>query len=195
MNAEQRHEMLIEYAEGTLPAHQRQKVEALLLQSPEMQSDLETILLAFDSLHVERQPVVPEQYFSNFIAVLQQNITAGKQRTRWSLSDFVISIIKPAVVFSIVVSFVFLFRALGPSPSQVTIYSLVRDCEQNDIVAVIEESAVIRVNASESALETKLPRESFGIDPSSYQSESEMFAFLEDHEAEQVVEQLQQRRQ
>ncbi|MFZ4619019.1 MAG: hypothetical protein ACOYNS_00560 [Bacteroidota bacterium] len=195
MNAEERYEMLIEYAEGTLPAEQRHTVEALIASSAEMQNDLETIMLAFDSLQVEHQPSVPEHYFSNFTAVLQKNIAAGKNRNVWSVPRFIVSLIKPAAVITLASVFILLFRTLSPAPSHETIYSLVKGFEQSEIAAVIDETPAITVNAAESLLETKLPRESFGIDPSSYQSESEMFAFLEDHEAEQVLAQLQQRGQ
>ncbi len=195
MNADERYEMLIEYAEGTLPAERREAVEALIASSAGMQNDLETIMLAFDSLQVERQPSVPEHYFSNFTAVLQTNIAAGKNRNAWSVPQFLVSLLKPAAVFTVASVFIILFRTLSPAPSHETIYSVVKDFKQSEIAAVIDEPPAITVNATESVLDTKLPGESFGIDPSSYQNESEMFAFLEDHEAEQVLAQLQQRGQ
>ncbi|MBP6673534.1 MAG: hypothetical protein KA247_10315 [Bacteroidetes bacterium] len=194
MNAEQRYELLIEYAEGTLPADRKAEVEEMISRSPEMQNDLETLNLAFDSLHVEQQPAVPEQYFSNFVAVLQRNIAEGKQSTLGSVPQFILQFIRPAAALSIAASFILLFRAFDPAPSEMTIYALVKDVEQNDIVSLIEETSTLTERTTDHLFETKLPRESFGIDPSNYQSESEMLALLEDDEAEMVVEQLQQRR-
>jgi anti-sigma-K factor RskA len=194
MNAEQRYELLIEYAEGTLPAERRAEVEQMLLHSPEMQNDLESLDLAFDSLQVERQPSVPDQYFSNFVAVLQRNIASGERRSFRSVPQFILRFIRPAAAFSVAASLILLFRALGPASPESTIYSLVKDVDQSEIVTLIEETSTFTEQTTEHLLGSKLHRESFGIDPSNYQSESEMLALLDDDEAELVVEQLQQRR-
>lgn len=194
MNAEQRYELLIEYAEGTLPAERRAEVEQMLLHSPEMQSDLESLDLAFDSLQVERQPSVPDQYFSNFVAVLRRNIASGERRSFRNVPQFILRFIRPAAALSVAASLILLFRALGPASPESTIYSLVKDVDQSEIVTLIEETSTFTERTTEHLLETKLPRESFGIDASTYQSESEMLALLDDDEAELVVEQLQQRR-
>lgn len=194
MNAEQRYELLIEYAEGTLPAERRMDVEQMLQHSPEMQDDLETLNLAFDSLQVERQPAVPDQYFANFVGTLRRHIESGDRRMHWSVPQFILRLLQPAAALAVTAAVVILFRAFDPATSDTTIYSLVKDVEQNEINTLIEESTTFSEGTTDHLLVSKLHRESFGIDPSSYQSESDMLALLEDDEAELVVEQLQQQR-
>ncbi len=192
MNAEQTYELLIAYAEGSLSAEQRQAVEEMLSRSPELQNDLEMITLAFDSLHVEQPPAVPEQYFANFTAVLRRNLAARAENRRRSIFGMLDALLKPAWAAAVVVCVITLFRLFEPPQSQPGIYSLVRGFEEHEIVSVVDESSVIAAAAAESVLEQKFPVESLGVDPSVYSSESEIFALLEENEAELVIAQLQQ---
>lgn len=192
MNAEQTYELLIAYAEGSLSAEQRLAVEEMLTRSPELQTDLEMITLAFDSLHVEQPPSVPGQYFTNFTAVLRRNLAAREEKRRRSIVGLLDAMLKPAWAVAVMVCVVTLFRLLEPPQSHPGIYSLVRGFEQHEIVSVVDESPVIAAAAAESVLEEKFPVESLGFDPSIYSSESEIFALLEDNDAELVIAQLQQ---
>lgn len=195
MNAEQRYALLIEYAEGTLSAERKAEAERMLEQFPALANDLEALNLAFDSLQVEQTPKVPDQYFSNFTAVLRTKIDGGSRRTFWNVPDVLIRFVRPAAAFSVAAVFILLFRAFDPSTPSSAIYPLMRGAENSEIVSMIEETSTFSDASEIHLLGESISRESFGLDLSNVQDAQEMIALLEEEDAELVVQQLQQRSQ
>ena len=191
MNVDERHEALIEYAEGTISGGRKEEVDALLANSYELRNELELLRSVFQELQNEDEGSVPEHYFTNFLPKIRKKLDAGAEYSYWSIPGFLQSFLQPALVVIIMVSLYGLYQTFNPDLSPSPIYALVNEFEQNEIMALVNESSSYASN-NEVVFETKLPNELFGIYASNYQTENEMFSLLDEHEAEQVVERIQQ---
>ncbi|MFA6440448.1 MAG: hypothetical protein WCX28_14165 [Bacteriovoracaceae bacterium] len=193
MSAEEREIVLIEYAEGTLPKEQTAKLEALLDRSPEAREELEIIRSAFQRLNGAPSDSVPDHYFSNFLPQLRQKIDHGQVNIRWSIPRFFEPLIRPAMIAVGVVIFVSAYRSLEPQTTSSPIYNLISEFAPEEIVVVLNEPSIFAYSGDESTVEVALNSEVFGLDPSQFQSESDLSTALEDQDFEQVVQQLEMR--
>lgn len=191
MKIDELHEVLIEYAEGTLPADRTMEVETLLSTSPELRHDVEFLRSTFRELQLDDESSVPDHYFTNFLPRVREKLERGVEYSHWSVPQMLQSLFQPAVTVMIVIAIVGLYRSFSPEMTPSTIYSLVHEIEQNEISAFMDEASTISSNTSENIFVAKLPNELLGVDPSNYQTENEVFALLEDQEAELVVDRIQ----
>ncbi len=191
MNANELHELLIGYAEGTLSPDRKTDVERMLLNSPELQSEVELLHSVFQELNTEVERSVPNHYFTNFLPRLRDKLEGGSVHSYWSFKKLLHMLYQPALAMLIVVSFYGLYHSFSPEVSQSSIYTLVKEFEQSEIIVAIDETSLFTANTAENIMETKLTGELFGIDPTVYQTENEVFAMLEEQDAEQVVERIQ----
>ena len=191
MKIEELHELLIEYAEGTLPADRKMEAETLLSATPELRHDVEFLQSTFRNLQSDEPGSVPDHYFTNFLPRVREKLEKGVEYSHWSVPQMLQSLFQPAVAVMIVVAMAGLYRSFSPETAPSTIYTLVNEIEQNEISAFINEASPISSSTSENIFVAKLPNELLGIDPSNYQTENEVFALLEDQEAELVVDRIQ----
>lgn len=205
MNYSEQYELLIEYAEGSLPAERRVEVETMLRRSPELQQELEFIQSAFVGLQHVSAEKVPEHYFTNFLPRLRQKIDSGEERSYWNLPRLIQSLMAPAAVIAIIFSLISVYLSFEPEQTQSPVYPLVNQLEQNELNAIGEERSNFEpsigiVNGAETgivndgldidAVNLKLNEELLSDDYSAYQSESELVGQMDDHEIEQLLERM-----
>lgn len=193
MTDREQRELLIDFAEGTLPKEREQDIKRLFEDHPEYREDLEIVQSVFQSLQQLPTETVPEYYFSNFLPRLRNTIENRRISHRWSYPPFVQSFLQPSLVVIIVVLLMSLYESFKPETVRSQIYDLVNQIEQNEINTVIGEPVFLSALSTEDIMESKIDREYFGIEGSFYQSESELLASLEVTELEQVVEHLENR--
>lgn len=191
MKTDKLHELLIEYAEGTLSSERKADVDNMLVDSAELRREVELLRSVFHVLQTEDEGSVPDHYFTNFLPRLREILGRGEGYSPWSLFRLLKLLSQPVLALMVVFSLYGLYQSFSPDMNPSSIYSLVKEFEQNEITAIVEESSLFTSSASESNLENRLPGELFGIDPANYQTENEMFALLEEQDAEKVVERLQ----
>ncbi len=205
MNYNEAHELLIDFAEGTLPAERRAEVEEMVKRTPQLQKELEIIRSAFAGLHTVPVDIVPEHYFTNFIPRLRQRIGSGEIQTTWNIPHLVQSLMAPAAVVAIIVSLISVYRSFEPEEIRSPVYPLVNQLEQNDLNAIMEgrsdfepvvgivngTGAGVVINAADiDVVNLNLNEELLSDDHSPFQSESELVGHMDDHEIEQLLERM-----
>ncbi|MFA5832264.1 MAG: hypothetical protein WDA22_02200 [Bacteroidota bacterium] len=191
MKSKELHEVLIDYVEGTLSTEKKNEVDLMLTASPEMREEIELLKETFTVLQTEEVSPVPEHYFTNFLPQIREKIDNGENYTFWSIPEWIHSFLRPVMAAIVILTLYGLYYSFNPESISSPIYSLVSEFEQNEITMLMEETSALTLSTAENLLDTKVSDELFGIDASTYQTENEVFALLEEQEAEQVVELFQ----
>ncbi len=205
MNYNEQHELLIEYAEGTLPAERRAEVETMLSRSPELRRELELIRSAFVGLQYVSVEKVPDHYFTNFLPRLRQKIDSGEARSLWNIPRLIQTLMVPAAVIAIIVSIITVYLSFEPEQIQSPVYPLVSQLEQNELNAIVDERsnfepAIGIINGTDASIViddpdidvvyVKLNEELLSDDYATYHSESELVSQMDDLEIEQLLERM-----
>lgn len=188
MNNNTYDELLIDYAEGTLPTERRKEIEALLASSPAFRSELVALQLAFQTLQNVPQEEVPPHFFNQILPGVRRKLAEGKTASFWTIPRLFVPMIRPITTLLVVAAVAGLYRSLEPEETVSPLYSVVRSVEQKDIVSLIDQSSTIVSISSESIFDGALDMDSFGIDLARYNSESDILAFVEESDLDNVVE-------
>ena len=127
MKAEALKELLIAYAEGTLPSEHKQEVEGLLESSIELRQEVELLQSAFRELQLESEQHVPAHYFTNVLPNIRAKLDNGIVVTHWSIPGFIQAFLRPVAAVTIVVAMFGMYQSLRPVTDRSAIISVLRD--------------------------------------------------------------------
>ncbi len=191
MNGNDRKELLIDYAERTLPKEQWKEVESIIDAHSASRSDADDLRAAFEALQQLPNEAVPDHYFSNFLPRLRSRIDRGDRYRVFSIPRFADSFLGPGLATAVVLAMVTLFVTFSPDSELSPLYQFIREAEPNEITFVISELPVVGTVPSEYVTVPSLDAEYFEIDAISIQSEKEMIASLDETELSMVLDRLQ----
>lgn len=126
------HQLLIDYAEGTLSSEQRELIEEALRSSKSLRAEYESIKLAFSSMNAADDPEIPPHYFSTLLPNIRIRIDKGNRQKLfiplWFEKLFVPA--GTAAVVALIAVFYFTFQPVSVDEG---IYQAVKNAQEQDI--------------------------------------------------------------
>lgn len=204
MTYNEREQLLIDYAEGTLSADQKLNVENMLRDSKELRNEYQLIQTSFQELQKLPVESVPEHYFNNFLPRLRNKIEAKERYSHWLVPQWMESLFVPGVTLLLLFTFGTLYLFLEPSRTQSPLYKIVQDIEQNEFDNIIEEVSNLELSygsirtgeqlvdriSHTDEITQKISTELLSVDLFASQMDSDWIELLEESEIDFVLNQL-----
>ncbi len=197
MKKNDKYSLLIDMAEGVLPASRQHEAEELLRTSPETAEELRLLRSTLGALGESAAAPAPEHYFSTLIPRVRERIASGSTVSSFPLPWFWERMFAPVMVAAVLFTISGLYRTFQPEERTGPIYRIVESIDLEEIETVLEEVSTatagespVRNGGTIGAVDPLFTAELLAHDIGQVQSEQELIARLETSEIDLVFDRL-----
>lgn len=198
MNNYELSQLLIDYAEGTLDAAGKSRIEEALRNSHRLRTELAALRTTFGLLQHLDEESVPNHYFTNFLPRVRERLVRKRMFHRMSVPLWLQKVSAPLLTSVIIMAMYGMYNLFKPDSSRQILASLVQETEQRELeqlmttVAPFELSAA-SMSSSSTILNSQFLAEELLATSSLYDnvvSDVQILSQLDEQDVEMIVLQL-----